>query len=108
MSDNTALFIAAIVMLLVGGGFAYGGLALIRNLHGLRDRMLDENAGRGGWRRSSYDDPSHPSEGVGFSVSFDYVSKSPFGWKMLGWTFLLGGLFWAAVAVIMVVAALLG
>jgi len=27
---------------------------------------------------------------------------------MLGWTFLLGGLFWAAVAVIMVVAALLG
>jgi len=27
---------------------------------------------------------------------------------MLGWTFLLGGLFWAAVAVIMVVAGLLG
>lgn len=79
MSDITGLYIATIVMLLVGGGFAYGGLALIRNLHGLRDRMLAENAGRGGWRRSSYDDPSHPSGGVGFSLSFDYVPKSPAG-----------------------------
>jgi len=36
-------------MFLIGGGFAYGGLALIRSLHGLRDRMLKDDAGHGGW-----------------------------------------------------------
>ena len=100
---------APVVTAPVGGTATYGGLALIRNLHGLRDRLLDNFADRpGGWRRSDHHDPPHDTGRVRFRLSFEYVSKTPSQAAVIGWIFLLTGLFIAAIGILVVVAALLG
>ena len=108
MSDAVFFFISFVVMFLIGGWFAYHGLGLIRNTSGRRDSLLKENAGRGGWHRSPYRDHENVSSGMGGGVSFDYVPKTARGWSAVGWVHLLGGLFWAVVALVLIVAALLG
>lgn len=109
MSDETALVIAGVAAFIIASAGAYGGLALIRNLHGLRDWLLKKNADRpGGWQRSNHHHPSQRTEGVGFSLSFEYVPKTPSQAALIGWVFLLAGLLMAAVGILVIVAALLG
>jgi len=109
MSDETAVAIAGAVTFAFGGAGAYIGLALIRNLHELNDRLLKNYADRpGGWRPSDHHDPSQSTEGSGFSVSFEYVPKTPSQAAVIGWVILLVGLLMAAVGVLLVIAALLG
>ncbi len=108
MTDAVVFLIVFIIMFLIAGGFAYHGLGLIRNTRGRRDRLLKENAGRGGWHRSPYRDRENFSSGMGGGLSFDYVPKTARGWSVLGWVHLVGGLFWAIVALVLIVASLLG
>ena len=109
MSDEAAVVIAGLITFALGGAGAYAGLALIRNLHGLNDRLLRNYEDRpGGWRRADHDDSSHRSEGVGFSISFEFVPKTRTQAAAVGWVVMLVGLFMAAVGVLLVVAALLG
>ena len=108
MSDDVVGVIVGLVTLTFGGAGAYGGLALIRNLHGLRDRLLKHFADRpGGWQRSDHRDRSEPMES-GFSLSFEYVPKTAAQAAVIGWVFLLVGLVIAAFGLLIVVAALLG
>jgi len=100
--------LASAFTFLVGCLFAYGGYALIRDLHGLRDRFRRGEDDPGGWRRSTYEDPSRAPQGGGFTLSFDYVPKTPLQFKVVGWVFMLGGIFWAVVGVVLIVATLLG
>jgi len=106
MPDDIVGLIVGLVTLTFGGAGAYGGLAVIRNLHGLRDRLLKQFADRpGGWQRSD-----HHSEPVqsGFGLSFEYVPKTAAQAAVIGWLFLLAGLVVAAFGLLIVVAALLG
>jgi len=109
MSNEAAAVIAGIVTLTFGGAGAYGGLAVIRNLHRLRDRLLKNFADRpGGWQRSEHHDPSQRTEGAGFRLSFEFVPKTPAQARLVGWVFLLTGLLMAALGLLIVVAALFG
>lgn len=108
MSDAVFFFISFVVMFLIGGWFAYHGLGLIRNTSGRRDSLLKENAGRRGWHRSPYRDHENFSSGMSGGFSFEYVPKTARGWNVLAWVHLVGGLFWAIVALVVIVAALLG
>ncbi len=109
MSNEAAAVIAGVVTLTFGGAGAYGGLAVIRNLHRLRDRLLKNFADRpGGWQRSEHHDPSQRTEGAGFRLSFEFVPKTPAQARLVGWVFLLTGLLMAALGLLIVVAALFG
>ncbi len=109
MSDETAVAIAGAITFAFGGAGLYIGLALIRNLHNFNDRLLKNYADDpGGWRRSDRHDPSESTGGIGFSLSFEFVPKTPFQAAMVGWVILLVGLLMAAIGVLLVVAALLG
>ncbi len=107
---DIAAVIVGVVMLIFGGAGTYGGLAVIRNLHGLRGRLLKNFADRpGGWQRSEHRDRSQSSEGgFGSSRSFEYVPKTATQAAVIGWAFLLAGLFIAALGLLFVVASLLG
>ncbi len=109
MSDETTVALVGAFTFACGGAGAYIGLALIRNLHDLNDRLLRNYADRpGGWRRADHHDPSHRTEGMGFSLSFEYVPKTRSQAALIGWVALLVGLFVVAVGLLFVVAALLG
>ena len=109
MSDESAVAIAGVITFMLGGAAAYCGLALIRNLHGLRDRLLKNYEDRpGGWRRSDHHDSSHQTEGAGFGLSFEFVPKTPSQAAVIGWVLLPIGLFIAAVGLLLIVGALFG
>lgn len=74
-------------MLTVGVGGTYAAIALIRNLHGLGDRLLKHYAGypgRGGWRRASAGDSSFRSSEGTTLLAFHYVPKTMRQVKLVG------------------------
>ena len=101
--------IVGLVLLAFGIGFGYAAIALIRNLHGFADKLLEQDADhpeRGGWRRASAD--SYRSAEGTTLLAFHYVPKTMRQVKLIGWTTLVAALFVTLLGLLFTIGAFTG